>query len=87
MVRPIRRIRQGGLDMTVDLKRVAMNWRRHGPCNCGSDKEVFEAMDSRGITLTLGCETCLPGKLSGYRKDVLYGPSYETEERIEPEDY
>ena len=68
----------------VDISRLFMMWRP-GECPCGSGEERHEVMDSRGIYLTMGCKTCLPDKLSGYRKDVLYGPSYEADEPIEEE--
>ena len=75
---------------TIDFSRLDMVWRRP-ECHCkdltGSTEECYEVLDSRGIYITRGCETCLPDKLKGYRADVLYGPTYEVDEPIEPEEY
>ena len=73
----------------IDFKRLDMVWRKP-ECHCkdltGSEEECYEVLDSRGITLAWGCEKCLPARLEGYRADVLYGPTYEALEPIEPEE-
>ncbi len=70
---------------TVDLGRLNMH-NYYPECPCGSGEEAGDILDSRGIYLARGCETCLPDKLKGYREDVLYGPTYQADEPIEPED-
>ena len=72
--------------MTVKLEKVDMRWNRNGPCRCGANEEVYTAYDSKGICLSVGCESCLPEKLKGFRSDVLYGPDYDTEEQIEEDE-
>ena len=71
--------------MTVDMNKVDVRWIRHGAC-CEAESDMWTAYDSRGIPLCTGCMSCLPRKLEGYRQDVLYGPTYEADEPIEPED-
>ena len=70
----------------IDPDRLNMRWKKSA-CPCGSGDEAYEVLDSRGIYLSLGCETCLPASLESYRADVLYGPTYEVDEPIEPEEY
>ena len=71
----------------IDLARLDLRWASH-ECPCGSTTEkAYEVLDSRGIYLARGCESCLPNKLKHYRADVLYGPTYEALEPIEPEEY
>ncbi len=70
----------------IDFKRLDMRWRQ-GECACGASDDRYGVYDSRGIYLAIGCKTCLPDKLKGYRADVLYGPPYEAGEPIEPEEY
>ena len=71
---------------TIDFSRLDIRGRAR-ECICGSGDQACEVLDSRGIYLALGCETCLPDRLQGYRADVLYGPTYEVDEPIEPEEY
>lgn len=70
---------------TIDFNRLNMRGRGRA-CICGSGDEAYEVLDSRGIYLALGCEKCLPARLESYRADVLYGPTYEADEPIEPEE-
>lgn len=67
----------------VDLNRLNTKYTNRSECLCGSGEEPVAVEDSRGIYITIVCETCVEEKLSGYRNDVLYGPSYEAEEQIE----
>lgn len=67
----------------VDLSRLNVNFTGRAVCPCSSSDEPFEVSDSRGIFIALVCVTCADRRLSGYRDDVLYGPTYETEEQIE----
>ncbi len=69
----------------LDMRRTC-GWSPSGEqCPCGSGEQHYRVFDSRGIYLTLGCEKCLTDRLSGFRADVLYGPTYEADEPIEPE--
>ncbi len=68
----------------IDFNRLDIRWR-HYECHCGSGDDAYEVLDSRGIYLALGCPQCLTDRLSGFREDVLYGPTYVADEPIEPE--
>ncbi len=70
----------------IDFDRLNMHMKKP-ECPCGSGEGAYEVLDSRGIYLALGCEKCLPERLAIYREDVLYGPTYEADEPIEPEAY
>jgi len=65
------------------MNRVNAQYSGWSVCPCGSSDEPVRVSDSRGIHIGLVCKTCADEKLSGYRDDVLYGPTYETEEQIE----
>lgn len=69
--------------MSIDISRLNSRYSGFSVCPCGSSDEPFSVSDSRGIYIALVCETCADKKLSGYRNDVLYGPTYETDEQIE----
>jgi len=58
--------------MTINFNRIDARWASR-TCHCESGNEACEVLDSRGIYLVHGCETCLPEKLKHYRSDVLYG--------------
>jgi hypothetical protein len=49
------------------------------------DQDTWDEYDARGIYLTKVCDVCVHAKLAMFRKDVLYDPSYETDEPIEDE--
>lgn len=53
------------------------------PCPCGSRKPSRWYYDARGIELFRGCDRCAPGKLRGYRREVLTNPNYEHSEPID----
>ena len=69
---------------SIDFDRLTVRWASF-ECACGSGDDDYQVLDSRGIYITRGCEACLSDKLKGYRADVLYGPTYEVDEAIEPE--
>lgn len=67
----------GKFTMTDDeLKRAGL--APYCPCGSGEAREPHH--DARGIFLCYACDTCGPGKLAGYRPDVLVDPAYPADD-------
>ena len=54
-------------------------------CPCGSKEQPWVEYDGYGIPLGYMCNACYETKMKKYRPDI--NTRYETEDRIEPEDY
>lgn len=54
-------------------------------CPCGSGEFPDEHKDGYGIFMCYACSKCEDKKLAGFRPDIRQ--RYDTDDRIEPEDF